>query len=136
MTVFEFRTTLPPRELSPNSRPHWAEKYRAKQDYEREVRIDCLVALDRVGGLAAFGAPWGRARLSLAFGTKARNGDGRYHPDDIDNALASFKAGIDAIVRLHIIAGDTAGQLQMAGVRIDPESYGVTVRIEKEESDD
>ncbi len=75
----------PPNELSPNVKAHWAVKARAAKKY----KADC-VRLLWAWGLKPQPQNWGLC-LVVSF----------YPPDrrrrDVDNMLASFKYGIDAV---------------------------------------
>jgi hypothetical protein len=90
---------LPPAALSPNSRVHWAKKYYATATYRQEV-----------GWLAKslWGAspPIERARIVYHFfigrGRRAR---------DLDNLIASFKAGLDGLVDAGVIRADDSDHL-------------------------
>lgn len=73
----------PPKELSPNSRGHWARKSKAAKRY----RMQCHL-LTRQAGVVA---PEGRVLLSLTFCPP----DNRRRDDD--NCVASMKSGRDGI---------------------------------------
>lgn len=77
----------PPPVLSPNARVHWAKKARAFKAYKGmcgwQIAIWMLDALENdVEGITDY-------RLTFCPPDK--------HRRDIDNAIASFKAGIDAL---------------------------------------
>lgn len=74
----------PPAALSPNSRAHWAKKAKAVKAYRR----DCGYATVGAKGRAGISGP---ASLSVTF----RPPNAR--PRDMDNLLASIKAGLDGI---------------------------------------
>lgn len=74
----------PPAALSPNSRAHWAAKARAAKAYRR----DC--------GYATVGAR-GRVSLSENIGMTVTFRPPNARPRDMDNLLASIKAGLDGI---------------------------------------
>ena len=76
----------PPKELSPNARVHWAKKAKAAKAY----KDSCLWAIwDRTGFHSSV---WhGRKSFKIEFcPPSARRAD-------VDNMLAAFKAGIDAL---------------------------------------
>jgi crossover junction endodeoxyribonuclease RusA len=75
----------PPPSLSPNARKHWAAKHRAFRYY----KADCLYAL--IGSVPLKK----RNDFPTKFALRFCPPDKRRR--DIDNAIASFKAGIDAI---------------------------------------
>ena len=122
--VITFTTSLPPRGCSPNRSDHWSGAYTAKRDYREEVWADAAVA-------GASHLRWAAARISLTFGTHRRPGDGRYHPTDRDNAVASFKAGQDGIVDTGLIEDDAFAHLEIGEIVIDPTQYGVTIVLER-----
>ena len=71
----------PPRELSPNSRVHWTKKHRATKAYKTSCWYACHAERPML--------PY--TYLNIKFSPpSARRAD-------LDNMLASFKAGIDAI---------------------------------------
>lgn len=84
---------LPPKELSPNSRCHWAVKNKVKKAYKDEVWLACLKAdAPRKRALTA------TLQCRFYYGTKRRR--------DSDNALASIKYGVDSLVDYGILADD------------------------------
>lgn len=101
----------PPSSLSPNARTHWARKHRAFQKY----KSDCAYRVKDARWQFVHGCehqridpglPWERATATVQFyvTTERRR--------DQDNALASLKAGFDALSGL-IITDDS-------GLRIVP----------------
>lgn len=74
----------PPRELSPNARPHWAAKARAVKQYRQACAWACKAA-----GLTAPAVE--RIHLWVDFYPPSRR------KIDDDNLIASFKAGRDGI---------------------------------------
>lgn len=76
----------PPKELSPNARNHWAVIARAKRIY----RTECWAATKEVSnGLALIGNY--KIPLEVTFYPPSK----RHY--DLDNCLASIKAGLDGI---------------------------------------
>lgn len=73
---------FPPATLNPNHRPHWAVKARAFKAH----KLACFVALYPYRQQLK-----GRDSFSLRFCPPSG------HRRDIDNLLAAFKAGIDAL---------------------------------------
>ena len=96
-----------------------------------DARLALNEAPDRGVALVRCVRKWPRAKLSLTFGTQTRRGDEKYHPTDPDNALASWKAGLDALCDAGLLEDDTHECLEIGEIEIDPESYGVTVRLER-----
>lgn len=76
----------PPRELSPNSRCHWARKAKAAKAY----RLDCFYLAKEAGVTAPAEGP---ISLRIEFVPPDRRGR------DIDNMLASIKSGLDGLAQ-------------------------------------
>ena len=126
----EFEVPLPPNALSPNVRTHWAAKAAWVESYAvtvayaaTEARVSCK-------------PPWptaGKVRISLLFGTKvAKHERGVFaRCRDVDNALASFKAGIDGMVRAGIMPDDGHKFVSYGDLDIEP-TQGPWVRIKVE----
>ena len=89
---------LPPRELSPNARPHWAAKARAVQRYREAAYLSAL-AERPVAPL-----PVARVTSRFFFRTRRRR--------DRDNLLASLKPAFDGIADARVVAND-AGMIHM-----------------------
>ena len=87
MESFEITMSLPPKELSPNARPHWAAKSRAAKAHRMEARVMTPTALLDV----ALGVDWSVATVRPMFFHKTR------HKRDRDNLSASLKAARDGI---------------------------------------
>ena len=85
--MIAIRLPWPPKELSPNARVHWAKKSGKAKRYRQDALMLARPAVSRCP--AALCAD--TYRLSLTF----------HPPDrrrrDLDNMLASIKAGIDGI---------------------------------------
>lgn len=107
-----FTVPLPPRELSPNARVHWAAKASATSEYRQAVKVFGL-AYRRKHHLETFV----RARVSLVFAIKGGRGVA-YCPRDEANAVAAFKAGYDGIVAAGFVQDDSAKYMHMGGVAI------------------
>lgn len=105
---------LPPIEMSPNWRGHWAERYKAGRVYQDAVFYECidtcnrLQRLPRRPGFPLFQKP----RLDLTFVFP------NYRKRDEDNLRASFKPGLDAIVQAGLIEGDTMENLVMGKIEV------------------
>lgn len=74
----------PPSALSPNARGHWGIKARHAKKYRRDARILCLAQ-----GLRALSAE--ALSLRITFNPPDRRAR------DIDNMIASAKAGLDGL---------------------------------------
>lgn len=78
---------IPPRVLNPNTKAHWAKKYRASDRY----RADCLVLARAHAWKEKPVIPGGRIPLHVQWHPKTN------HEYDEDNAYASLKYALDAI---------------------------------------
>ena len=87
MESFTITMTLPPKELSPNARPHWAAKGRAAKAHRLEAKVMTTTALLDV----ALGTDWSVATVRPIFFHKTR------HKRDRDNLSSSLKAARDGI---------------------------------------
>lgn len=99
---------LPPKELSPNARVHWARKARAAKEYR-------LMAEIYTRGVIGHKDPprWERATVQATFYLRRRrNLDG-------DNALAWMKAGIDGLADAGVVANDSGFTHLPVRVEID-----------------
>lgn len=96
LSGLSFTMPLPPKELSPNARVHWAKKFRAVREYRSLAKFHAGIA-----GALCRGLPWERAEVSLTF----------YFPHkrvrDGDNAIASMKAAFDGMSDAGVIANDS-----------------------------
>ncbi len=82
---------MAPASYSGNSRSHWAQKYRDGHDYGETVYLIAKSASREWGN-------WERAHVTVTqYACK---------PRDHDNFAASFKPGLDAIVKAGYIADD------------------------------
>lgn len=100
--TFDFQ--LPPIECSPNWKGHWAKKARAVKTY----RTDCAwSAVNHGYGALMFES----AVLSVEY--RAHRGiKGRYCALDVQNAMASVKATVDALVDARILVNDSAKRVK------------------------
>lgn len=74
-----------PKELSPNSRLHWAKLAKFKKDYRIEWWAIALKEARKIN------LPEGKIELTIEFYPPSRR---RY---DLDNCLASIKSGLDGL---------------------------------------
>lgn len=110
-----FQAPLPPPDLSPNKRCHWAVKDRWTGAYRSDVFRMALKARGRERDIAH-----PKVRVSLTFCIKG--GKGRYYqPRDENNAVAAFKAGFDGIVDAGWCKDDSAEYMELGPVRITAE---------------
>ena len=86
---------LPPRELSPNARCHWAVKSRATKSAKEIAFYEAKKA-----GITAKTHSWDKAFLQPIFTFSVNR------KRDLDNLLASMKAQIDGIVAAGLMVND------------------------------
>lgn len=106
--VVEF--TIPgraPQAMSPNARAHWTAK-RGRASEGQRYREDALLIIQSAKP-ARFGSPWQRAHMTVTQrAVRLRDGD---------NFLASFKPGLDAIVRAGVLADDKPSCVEIITVK-------------------
>ena len=98
---------LPPAECSPNARVHWAVKAKAARQYGTDVFYLAVDARNRSENPAEW-QNLDNARVSVTFMLP----DNRRR--DLDNLIASFKSGLDALVRCGILLDDSAGHVTLS----------------------
>ncbi|KKL44333.1 hypothetical protein LCGC14_2366730 [marine sediment metagenome] len=110
---------LPDKRLSPNSRVHWAVRYRATKEAKEEI-----------GWLAKVG--WGdsepmmKARISYMFHAKV------HRKRDLDNLLASCKAYQDGLIEVGVIFYDDADHLEIGSIELTQGQENKTVILVEE----
>jgi crossover junction endodeoxyribonuclease RusA len=110
---------LPPAELSPNARVHWAEKYQAMQDAKAE--IGWLAKMQWQGQ-----SPMNKARISYEFHVR----DNRTR--DYDNFLARCKPFPDGLIEVDVLVYDDTKHLELGSARCIPDSAEKTIIIVEE----
>ena len=108
---------LPPRELSPNARTHWAVKKKAKNAYADHVFAEAVRAQ------GAERRHWKRARIQTAFYWRTR------HEHDEDNIMAQLKYARDAMARAGIVENDRGFTCDPPGQFVDPETPRVLLHV-------
>jgi len=110
--------SIPPRELSPNARVHWAAKARAVKAYRQEAHLSALAAMGR----DKKGFPWPGAILVAEFHflTKRKR--------DRDNLAASLKPALDSFADAGIVKDDNT--IRIAGILVVVGSRRPGVEIE------
>ena len=88
---------LPPRELSPNARVHWAKKAKVTAEYRLTARF-CAIAACHLQTPPS----WNHAKVDITFVVPDKR------RRDKTNLAASFKAGLDGLVDAGIIKDDSA----------------------------
>lgn len=110
MMSFDVEFPLPPRELSPNARPHFMARARATKRY----REDCMLLT-----LAAKPKGWeGAHPIEIDVVYRGFRGCGRYAARDCQNAVASMKGLVDGIVDAGVIPSDSAKWLSWGTFRL------------------
>ena len=98
----KIRLPLPPPELSPNARVHWAKRAKAVKKYRETCgwSAEAQVTRDEMEIHAVLPAV-----VTITF----------FHDDfrrrDWDNLLASFKAGLDGLVDSGVLTGDSTSHI-------------------------
>lgn len=100
---------FPPPALSPNARKHWAAKARAFKAYKTQCCMLLLQHRDELRGREAF---------DLCFHPPSA------HRFDIDNLIARFKAGIDA---LSLTTGVDDSKFQLTIAKGEPRKGGAVI---------
>jgi len=117
MITLTLTLPLPPRELHPNARVHWAVKARATKQYRKTAYCYALVAQ----GMAR--REWTTAELHMTW----------HMPDkrrrDPDGLVASMKAAIDGLVDAGILADDDRLVIYPPTICVDRERPRVEVTI-------
>lgn len=110
---------LPPRELSPNARVHWARKAKAVKQYRTMAWI---VARNET---RAKRLEWNSAEVRAVFllPDKRRR--------DPDNLMASLKAAFDGIVDAHVLTDDRALIIYPPVLMVDRENPRVEIELKE-----
>lgn len=125
VTSICFDFPLPPTGCSPNNSggsSHW----RVKEGARAEYRAECLGYLPPIN-YHSWGRMFERANIEAQFFLGAD--PGRYHPRDEQNASASIKALVDALVDAGYIIDDSAKYLHWEGVELCRQTKLACVRI-------
>jgi hypothetical protein len=97
---------LPPSACSPNSRHHWAVKARAANSWGEMCFYKAVDARNRTGEPMKWkNLDGAKVRVTFVLPNKRRR--------DLDNLVAAFKSGLDALVRCGILIDDSAGHVTM-----------------------
>jgi 3',5'-cyclic AMP phosphodiesterase CpdA len=116
----EVEIPLPPKAASPNRMGrHWGAKWRARKRYQAECEFDLRKVASRIRALPR------PVVLEATFylGRGATPGEryqrkARYFPRDEDNAGASLKGAIDALVTSGALADDSSAHLTVGRLRL------------------
>lgn len=117
---------FPPAELNPNKarRLHRMHVAPIAARYKQACRVLALNArreLEKDGATFPLPTP-AMAIVTFVLATKQRR--------DLDNLLASFKAGLDGIVAAGLLSDDNAFDLRLGIEAVVGETVGVRVRLE------
>lgn len=110
---------LPFRELSPNSRVHWAVKARAVRAAREEVG---WLAKDKWQGQE----PLNYARVTYEFYTLQKR------RRDIDNLVASMKSSLDGLVDAGVLVSDDSTHLELGRCNVKQGDADQTIIIVEE----
>jgi len=110
---------LPPRELSPNARSHWAVKAAATRRYRQWAWAEAVAT---AGGT---GDRWPQATAKATFFFRQRR------RRDRDNLLASLKAAFDGLADAGIISDDSGLTHLPVNIDIDRDNPRVEICIER-----
>ena len=91
--------SLPPKELSPNARPHWRAKAKATKAYRNEARV---AALQAMSGLPKHWHHFDKGKTFVTFYKPT------FRRTDPDNLLSSLKAAFDGLVDAGLLTDDRA----------------------------
>lgn len=115
----ELTLAFPPPLLSPNARPHRYAKSRAVRDYKDYCWYATRSEMNRLS-LHALAPP---VKAEIVFVVKNMR-------RDLDNCLASFKAGLDGIVASGLLVDDNAKALTISASVIKGTAEEVRIRLE------
>ena len=110
---------LPPKELSPNGRPHWAAKARATKNYREYAWAETTATTDGTSHL------WDRAKETARFYFKTNR------RRDRDNLLASLKAAFDGITDAQLLINDSGLMHMPVEIYKDVDNPRVEITIEQ-----
>lgn len=126
MEPVELNLPWPDRVMSPNSRSHWGAKWRAIKIYRSMTIAHCTKA--KVHLLRKFILKNGPAiNLEIIFNPPSKRSF------DLDNCIASFKAGQDGIA--DALGVDDTHFKPTYAMEYHPNSAGVSVKIQQADGD-
>ena len=111
---------LPPVEYSPNSCGYWAEKHKAGKVYHDAVYYCCVDARNREYRISF---PLAKAKLNLTVVFA------ELRLRDLDNLLARFKPGLDAVVDSGLVLDDDVEHLEIGEVEVVVDSKQAPLTI-------
>ncbi len=102
---------LPPQSLNPNSRVSWTQEWQDKKIYGTAVYYCAIDARNRTLARLYFDfTPFQVARIDLELVYPVER------TRDRDNAIASFKSGLDSLVKAGILMADDSKHLHWGAV--------------------
>jgi hypothetical protein len=130
LRLFVAELDLPPQMLSPNVTPgHWAMKRAATRKYRRDCGVIFLRSKPR---------GWTACAVVIDVTFVCPPGSPGYMPKDVQNAIASLKANIDALTDARVIPDDVAKYLQWGrfdlintAARAEGRHIGVTITVRR-----
>lgn len=112
MRQFTIELPLPPLACSPNHRSHWGTRARAVREYREACGYLVIKQLGRRRAK-------GQVTIDLDFYlARPKLPDGLCRPRDIDNAIASAKAGIDSLRDSGLITNDSKKHVRIGNVNL------------------
>lgn len=126
MPTLTLTLPLPPRELSPNARVHWAKKSRAKQSWKTDIYwcvweqvFKCIPEDDPKYAMSPYIPETSKATIHLDWYMAGHgNGDDLLRPTDVDNCIAAWKSGQDQLVDSGLLMDDNAKYVQIGRVNL------------------
>jgi crossover junction endodeoxyribonuclease RusA len=97
LAEFTAELPLPPNELSPNVKVHWAVKAKATKAYREACAWAFKVACPKT---------WIPMAVVIDVSYRAFRGCGGYHAFDVQNAMASMKASLDGAIDAGVVPSD------------------------------
>lgn len=121
--TFEVLLPLPPREVSPNGRHHWAVKARATKLARREAWYWFRNAMPK---------HWFPVPITLDVVYRCPRQARGYKPKDVQNAIGALKASIDGMVDAGVVPDDSAEWVSWGSCRIERAGQsGVSITVKR-----
>lgn len=122
MTTFNIAIGIPNRCLSPNARPHWAQKNKAKQVVRDEV-------ITRLREAIAEDQHWPACRIDVAWYGETK----QVLRMDSDNIWGSLKTHRDCLEQHGLVKNDNTVRMGKIHVEVDVENPCVVLVLTREE---
>jgi crossover junction endodeoxyribonuclease RusA len=115
---------LPPRDVSPNARVHWAVRHKATKAARKSAWYWFLRALPK---------GWKYTPVCLDIAYHCPVSSVGYRPRDVQNAIAALKPSIDGMVDAGVVPDDSAKWVQFGRIALtnkrNGEKPGVTITV-------